>query len=453
MGYGEVGRPRAPVVELADRRALERWRPADEEVVEAARRLKERALLELGMTHSAVASWLFSKCHHQLPTTAVDTAAVVASGDGSCLLLYNPEFFVGIGGEGVRFVLFHEARHLVQRHLFADADLRSDPVFTLACEVTINHVAMARLGAGLPEIGGAPVGISPRGVHASYAEDLREQGVEPLPFEEWVETDMSVYRELGRMRNPPGVGQAACVHVLVDALDQETVGRVGDDVLRSVLIAARRGDRVARDELLDLLGRTEGASEGVDKIWGDLGAHALRGVTSATRRVEWWQRWLVDVLASKLEEGERLVYPKKRGAVLAALGHEPMLARRGPQRVKSLVIALDTSGSMPDGLVEWLGELVGRIDGTEAEWVAFDASVKPFRPGEPLRGGGGTDFEAVRRHAEGRDEPADAVIVVTDGYADPIVPADPGKWIWLITSGGDEWPERRGMACHRVRPE
>lgn len=303
MGYGEVGRPRAPVVELADRRALERWRPADEEVVEAARRLKERALLELGMTHSAVASWLFSKCHHQLPTTAVDTAAVVASGDGSCLLLYNPEFFVGIGGEGVRFVLFHEARHLVQRHLFADADLRSDPVFTLACEVTINHVAMARLGAGLPEIGGAPVGISPRGVHASYTEDLREQGVEPLPFEEWVETDMSVYRELGRMRNPSGVGQAACVHVLVDALDQETVGRVGDDVLRSVLIAARRGDRVARDELLDLLGRTEGASEGVDKIWGDLGAHALRGVTSATRRVEWWQRWLVDVLASKLEEG------------------------------------------------------------------------------------------------------------------------------------------------------
>ncbi|WP_141578955.1 hypothetical protein [Actinomadura sp. WMMA1423] len=452
MGYGEVGRRRVPVIELADRRALERWRPADEEVVEAARGLKERALLELGMTHSAIASWLFSKCHHQVPTTAVDTAAVVASGDGSCLLLYNPEFFVGIGAEGVRFVLFHEARHLVQRHLFADADLRSDPVFTLACEVTINHVALARLGGGLPEIGGEPVGISPRGVYGAYAEDLREQGVEPLRYEEWAETDMSVYRELGRMRNPPGAGRAACVHVLVDALDGETAGRIGDEVLRSVLVAARRGDRTARGELLDLLRRTEGASEGVDRIWGDLGAHALRGVTSATRRVEWWQRWLVDVLASKLEEGERLVYPKKRGAVLAALGHEPMLARRGPQRVKSLVVALDTSGSMPDGVVGWLAELVGRIDGTETEWIAFDAAVKPFRPGEPLRGGGGTSFEAVRRHVEGRDEPADAVIVVTDGYADPIRPADPGRWIWLITSGGDEWPERRGMACHRVRP-
>lgn len=454
MAFGELGRPRVPLVELADRRALERWKSADPETVEAARGLKERALLELGMSHSAVASWLFSKCHHQIPTTAVDTAAVVASGDGTCLLLYNPEFFMGIGPEGVRFVLFHEARHLIQRHLYADPDLRADPVFTLACEVTINHVAMVRLGRRLPELDGEPVGISPREVYGAYSRDLREQGLGPLRFEEWVQTDMSVYRELRRMRNPPGVGRAVCVHVLVDALDQETVDQIGNDVLRSVLIAARRGDRPAREELLALLSRTEGAGESVERIWGDLGAHALRGVTRATRRVDWWQRWLVDVLASKLEDGERLVYPKKRGAVLAALGHEPMLARRGPDRVKTLVIALDASGSMPAGVVEWLSDLVGRIDGAEAEWLSFDAAVHPFRPGEPLYGGGGTDFGAVQRHVEARDAPPDAVIVVTDGHAAPIAPADPATWIWLITPGGDEWPERspRPMACHRVNP-
>ncbi|QFG27111.1 hypothetical protein F7P10_17195 [Actinomadura sp. WMMB 499] len=444
---------RAPPIELTDRRTLERWAPADPAVVDEARRLKERALLDLGMTHSAIASWLYSKCHHHVPTTAVGTAAVVASGDGTCLLLYNPDFFAGIGIEGVRFVLFHEARHLVQRHLLADPDLRADPVFTLACEVTINHVALARLGGALPEIGGRPVGISPRTVYGAYVRDLREQGLDPARYEEWADTDMSVYRELRRMRNPPGAG-TVCVHVLLDVLDGETVAGVGGDVLRSVLIAARRGDRTARDELLDLLRRTEGATATTDRIWGDLGAHALRGRTSATRRVDWWQRWLVDVLGSKLAEGERLVYPKKRGALLAALGHEPMLARRGPQRVKTLVIALDMSGSMPAGVVEWLSGLVGRIDGVEADWVAFDAGVKPFRPGEPLRGGGGTDFSAVQTYAEDRDEPVDAVVVVTDGHAEPIGPAEPDKWIWLITPGGHEWPERRepSMACHRVDP-
>ncbi|WP_420719067.1 DUF2201 family putative metallopeptidase [Streptomyces sp. WM6386] len=134
------------MVDLADRRALEAYRPADPGAVEEARRLKEAALLDFGLTQSAVASWLYAKCHHQIPTTAIDTTAVVASGDGTCLLLFNPDFFVGLGLDGVKFLLFHEARHLVHRHLFAEPELRDDPVFELAAEVSINHVALVRLG-------------------------------------------------------------------------------------------------------------------------------------------------------------------------------------------------------------------------------------------------------------------------------------------------------------------
>ncbi len=161
MAYGERGR-RTPVVDLADRRALERYRPADPATVAEARRLKEAALLDFGLTESPVASWLYAKCPHQIPTTAVDTAAVVASGDGSCLLLFNPDFFVRLGLDGVKFVLFHEARHLVQRHLFADLELRDDPVFELAAEVSINHVALVRLGrTDLPLLDGRPTGIDP----------------------------------------------------------------------------------------------------------------------------------------------------------------------------------------------------------------------------------------------------------------------------------------------------
>ena len=469
MAYGDRVRTRRPVVELTDRRALERWRPADPDVIAQARRLKEQALLELGMTHSALASWIFSKCHHQIPTTAIGTAAVLASGDGTCLLLYDPDFFVAIGAEGVRFVLFHEARHLVQRHLFVEPELRDDPVFTVACEVSINHVALRRLReAELPKIDGEPVGIDPAAIHRAYVADLAAQGADWLPYDEFVATDMGIYRELHRMRNPPVPGPA-CVHVLLDgepgdadALDQETVDRIGSEVLRSVLIAARRGNVVAHDELLDLLKRTEGAGGRVDRLWGDLGANMLRGRTTATRQVDWWQQWLVDVLAARLREGERLVYPKKRGALLAALGHDPMLSRRGPRRVKSIVIAFDTSGSMPNGVVEWLTELVGRIDGVEARWLSFDAVVMPFKPGERVYGGGGTDFGAVRDYVEGRvtvngesvEEHPDAVIMVTDGHAPHIRPARPDKWIWLITPGGDDWPDHQHppMPCHRVTP-
>jgi hypothetical protein len=462
MAYDGRREKRRHVVDLTDRRALERWRPADPEVVEEARRLKESALLDFGLTDSAVASWLYSKCRHQIPTTAIDTAAVVASGDGSCLLLYNPGFFVGLGLEGVKFVLFHEARHLVHRHLFAEPELREDPVFDIAAEVSINHVAMVRLGRdALPLLNGEPTGVDPRRVHADYAADLTAQGLDPLSYGEFTATDMTVYAELKRMKNPP-VPAPVCIHLAEGGIpaDQEATDLAVSSALLNSLLAARRGHAGAERELLDLMDRTDGASERVSRIWGRLGAGALRGRTARTGRVDWWQRWLVDVLASRLREGERLVYPKKRGALLAALGHDPMLSRRGPVRDKVLVIAYDTSGSMPDSVVHWLTELVGGIDGVAAHWLSFDGVVMPFKPGERVYGGGGTSFQAVVDYVEGRtavngalfEERPDAVIMLTDGYAPHVTPAEPDKWIWLITEGGDDWPEAHDppMACHRV---
>ncbi|MFJ4846421.1 hypothetical protein [Streptomyces sp. NPDC088733] len=464
MAYGAGTAARRLTVGLDDRRALERWRPADPEVVAEARRLKEAALLDFGLTQSAVASWLYAKCRHQIPTTAVDTAAVVASGDGTILLLFNPDFFVGLGLEGVKFVLFHESRHVVQRHLFTEQELRDDPVFALAAEVSINHVAMVRLERDtLPLLDGEPTGVDPRAVHAAYEGDLREQGLTPLPYEEFTATDMSVYTELKRMARPPVPAVAAwCVHMDGPGVpaDQETVDGMVSSALLNSLLAARRGHTGAERELLDLMDRTQDASERTSRLWGNLGAGALRGETVRTRQVDWWQRWLVDVVASKLREGERLVYPKKRGALLAALGHDPMLSRRGPVRDKVLVVAYDTSGSMPASVVAWLTELVGRIEGVEAHWLSFDGVVMPFAPGERVYGGGGTSFQAVADYVEGRtevrgrrfEERPDAVIVLTDGFAPHITPAEPDKWIWLITQGGDDWPDGHTppMACHRV---
>ncbi|MET9297247.1 hypothetical protein [Streptomyces sp. NPDC003077] len=436
---------------------------ADPAVVEEARRLKEAALLDFGLTESVVASWIYAKCAHQIPTTAIPTAAVATSGDGGCLLLYNPEFFVGLGLDGVKFALFHEARHLVHRHLFAEPELRADPVFEIAAEVAVNHVALVRLGrTELPTLEGRPVGVDPRTVHADYVADLTAQGLEPLAYEEFVDTDLGVYTELKRMTRPPVPATGWCVRFSGTGVptDQETVDGIVSPALLNALLAARRGHPGAERELLDLLERTEGATERTHRLWGNLGAGMLRGETARTGQVHWWQRWLVDVLGSRLREGERLVYPKKRGALLAALGQDPMLSRRGPVRDKVLVIAYDTSGSMPDGVVAWLTELVGRIDGVEAHWLSFDAVVMPFTPGERVYGGGGTSFQAVADYVEGRtavdgaffEEVPDAVVVLTDGYAPPITPAEPEKWIWLITEGGTDWPETHHppMACHYV---
>ncbi|RMI37348.1 hypothetical protein EBO15_36110 [Actinomadura harenae] len=451
--------------------------PADPDVVEKARKAKEAALLDFGIGQSTVASWLYSKCHHHIATTAIPTAAVIATGDGTCALLYNPYFFLELDQEGVKFVLFHEARHLMHRHLYVDEVLRSDPRFTLAAEVAINHVALLRLHRpSLPTVPGEnggppePVGIDPRKIHDQYKDDLRAQGLTPVTYDEFVHTDLTVYGELRRMKTLQRPRLAFCAHggeggALGQGvtLDDETVGEIGDAVLREVVQAALRGNRAARDEILDLADRSTDGGERITRMWGGLGLDKLRGTTPVTRRVDWWQRWLVDVLASKLEESERLIYPKKHGAILLALGHDPMLTRRGPERKKVVLVAFDTSGSMPDSVVAWLTTLVGQTDGVEAHWLSFDGVVMPFVPGERVYGGGGTDFQNVVDYAEGRLKVAgrrletepDAIIMVTDGYASHVTPREPDRWIWLITDGGDDWPERHHppMACHRVTSE
>ncbi|MFU8853351.1 DUF2201 family putative metallopeptidase [Micromonospora sp. SL1-18] len=502
--------------DLSDLRALLAEEPADPEVVERARREKESALLDFGVGQSVVASWLYAKCHHHIATTAVPTAAVVATGDGGCALLDNPYFFTTLDLDGVKFVLFHEARHLMHRHLHVEEELRDDPAFILAAEVAINHVAMRRLerstlptqttrdDAGQPVT--EPVGVGPREVHQTYAADLRARKLNPLSYDDFVYTDLTVYGELKRMtvlawpevvcihldgdpdgdrepgggaeesegedgepdRNGDGSGRAGTGGGGVRGrgrwgvpLDDETVERVAGEVLQEVMRAALRGNPAARDELLDLADRTADGGERLTRLWGGLGLDKLRGSTPRTRRIDWWQPWLTDVLASKLSEGERLVYPKKYGGVLLALGHEPMLQRRGPERTKVVLVAFDTSGSMPDKVVTWLTTLVGQTDGVESHWLSFDGRVTPFVPGERVTGGGGTNFQNVVDYVEGRAEvdgkrfelEPDAIIMVTDGYASAVTPVQPDRWIWLITDDGDDWPERHQppMACHRVR--
>jgi predicted metal-dependent peptidase len=465
--------------------------PAAPDVVEAARRVKEEALVRLGLGSSIVASWVYIKCYHHIPTTAIPTAAVALLGNGSAMLLYNPQFFVALGPEGAEFVPYHEALHLIFRHLHVQEHLKRNPVWDTATEVIINHVVMSRLRRGIPEVEvelldvqgkvarqSRPVGVVPKAVHDLYREDLTHQGLSPVSYEDFVRTDFGCFAELTRMRKPPGPGLAGlggeCVHRSDDdgsaasdgkgvPSDAETGHAIAGQVLATVMQTAVQGNQRAREEILNLADRSEDGSTSISKLWSDLGLARLRGHTPTARRVDWWKTWLNDTLASLLKEGERLVYAKKRGALDLMLGNDTILMRRGDDELKVVLIALDTSGSMSQEIVDHLTQLVGYTDGVEAHWVSFDGRVMPFEAGERVSGGGGTDFANVMHYVEGRLEvegrrlhhPPDAVIMLTDGYAEPIRPLEPEKWIWLITADGDDsWirAQDNPMKSHQLLP-
>lgn len=80
--------------------------------------------------------------------------------------------------------------------------------------------------------------------------------------------------------------------------------------------------------------------------------------------------------------------------------------------------------------------------------VTFDHEINA---GGGWYGGGGTDFGCVQRYAETAEAPFDRVVVITDGYAPHITPADPASWVWAITEQGDTWPARVKNAMTTVR--
>lgn len=417
-------------------------------------------------------------------TTDIDTMAVTIGGDGIVRLLLNPKFLVDFGSKNTMFGLAHEVDHVVLAHLVPDKTLGFDEAGTLAKEVVINYRVTKLLGlAGVPTRDGKPLIVDPKDVYAKYKKFKKDKGETPVSYETFVDNDLACASYIREMPKPPKPRSPMCARANGDpipgtgdasggsagtgdddgkgdgkdedgpghgqhaGIDPEQAGKIVDNVLGQVMTRALNGDQDAAKTLLDL-----GDRLGEDHpLWGTLGLGALRGETPPPIEVTFWEQYLLGALTSILVPGCRLVYPKKLLAfeeLYEEQGYRLPFQPIGDERQTKLAIAVDTSGSMPAEVIRRVANLVGKIPNCETEWCAFDADVYPFEPGQPLQGGGGTNFSVVRDWAENRDDdPFDCVLVLTDGGAPEIMPAEPDKWVWLITPNGDMWPADKGMSC------
>jgi len=387
-------------------------------------------------------------------TDQVPTMAVQLRPDGVAALLVNPAFAEDVGAEGVAFVLCHEALHLLLAHLRYDGV--RDEAWQLACEVVINHWVIRTTGRSLPvsQRTGEPVGIDPQAVHRRWA----ATATTPASYETFTTTDEGC-AQLLRQRPADAPLQSlpdGCAH----RDDQAGAPPTGADaaveeVLEAAVSRAQGGDQVLRDQLLDLETAVPDAP-----AWARLGVSELRATTRRAGAARLWEHQLAHVLGQTLTPAVEVRYDRKvgwwDGQLLDPLGitldpevGRPLQLAPATRRHRRVAIYLDTSGSVPAAVVEAAARTVGRIPDTDAHWRAFDHQVHPFTPGEPLPGGGGTSFaviaEDVAELDDDGDQPLDAVVVLTDGYAEPITPPRPTRWIWLIVADGDTWPRDRGM--------
>lgn len=389
-------------------------------------------------------------------TDEVATMAVQLRPDGIATLLANPGFVIEVGADGTAFVLCHEALHLLFAHLRHDG--ARDDAWRLACEVVINHWVQRATGQPLPRSmrTGEQVGIDPRAVHRDHL----AAGAAPVTYDAFVLTDTDCARYL---RATPGTTTETSADVCVhhDGDSTEVVdGDAVERVLEAAVARAGDGDELLRQRLLGLEELTPDAP-----VWGRTGVSELRATTQRLGSTRLWQAQLAHVLGQTLRPRVEVRYDRKIGwwdaELLAEVGLHldpgvgmPLLPGTVTDHQRQVAIYLDTSGSVPAEVVDAAAATVGRIPDTLAHWRSFDHEVHPFEPGEPLVGGGGTSFHVVAEDAAalaaGLDERLDAVVVLTDGYAEPITPPDAQRWIWLIVAGGDTWPADRGMRTVRV---
>lgn len=489
---------------LNGQRTMEAWTMhepiPDGEIIEKAH---DRVKASTVMTQSVVANELSRICQLTY-SSAIDTMCVTLTPDGFTAQIINPHFVLRAKGPGdIAFVRTHEMYHLVFRHLWGDREMSTDPNYTVAQEVVINDRVQQLVGGSsvppsqryMPLFASVddptkfePQGINPWETYTRYRKDLKDQGLEPKEYVEFVASDIACYLELSKMAKPPlsrnqqknskcetgaaiaaqgsggdqgdsqngnqqpqqADGPAAQVDPsqLRDTVEQ-AIGNTVDQAMREK--ESDSANKPALHELGDLMDN-EGLSEAASKLWGLTGANALRGDTQDRGNdvAEYWQQFLDNFVASIILEDERLGYN-------SAIWWDPRIARKRAGEKFNIVVALDTSGSMHPQILSYISTKFGDADELKITYLAFDTEVYPITPGEPLRGGGGTSIHDLEEYlAEEMNGDFDAVICVTDGYFENTLPREDNrdKWFFLLTPDhGGHWLEAGGMPVVEMDPK
>ena len=438
---------------------------ASQEVLDEAAAIIKNARMIISASDAFIESMLIGTCRH-VPTTAIPTMAVTLGGDGLPLFLYNPHYTLQLHAgspNGVQFVIVHEGGHLLMRHLVTPMRGRDAEVWTLATECRLNDWVQRQVAAkvndgsnGRTSRAPLPVikdengnlqkqGIDPKEIFDKYRDDLKKQSKDSIPYEDFVKTDEACYRELMRMAKPPinKNKNSGCSHQPGEdggdphdlPLDEEAIDQLVSEVLDAAVKAAGSDER-ARRELLDLEQRVEG--DKASKAIGRLGLGALRGEAIEMRETNTWGYYLQQKMASLLEDDERLQVNKRLVALDQHYDRDPSFTYLGDKPVKTGLLLCDTSGSMDTNALKWFTERAGCEPGLVLDIWAVDTQMYPAKYGEPLQGGGGTDFDSVVEFVRAMDQPYDFVVMYTDGYVNPFHPHEPQKWSVLLTPDGNK---------------
>lgn len=380
----------------------------------------------------------------RLIITAVDWLSTAAT-DGR-RLLYSPEFVNKLSDSELDFLVAHEVLHCVYDHMGMRGD-RNPQVWNAACDYNINLTLVDnKIGTiiGSDKLdGGEPCfDVKYRGMSSYEIYDQLMEGYDQKSYT--VNADGTITDQDG---NVVGNVSGMDVHLEpasgdengldangnpVDGMSADERKQLQDEIKQAVINAAQSGGDDVPDD--------------VKRMIGELTAP----------KMDWRE-----VLRSQLESSQKrdftFMRPSKRSG-------EVIFPGMSKDEELKVTVAIDTSGSISE---EMLRDFVSEIQGIMDQYQDYEVTIMQFDTkvygvetftadgGEDIseyeiRGGGGTDFDAVWNYMKANEMEPDQLVMFTDGY--PFGSwGDPDYCDSLFVIHGD--PEQRiespfGMTIH-----
>jgi predicted metal-dependent peptidase len=315
---------------------------------------------------------------------------------------YNSRFIKMLRPKEIEFLFGHEVLHCVYDHFGRRGD-RDHQLFNIANDYCVNaDLIKHRVGEKITSV---PCLHDPKydGMSSEEIYDLLYEKAEKIDIGKLL--DQMIDEHLDGEGDPDG--------------DSEGGDKDGEGKGRPKLTAEER--QQIKDEIKEAMLAAAATVDGA----GNLPAGVKRLIQELTEPQMNWRELLRMQLESTIKSDYTWMRASRKGwhmdAVMPGMKVDPMI---------DIAVALDASGSISETMLkDFLGEIQGIMDSFPAYRIhVFTFDTEAYNPAQydsdnlddicdyEVKGGGGTDFDAIYNYLKAEEIEPKRLVVFTDGY-------------------------------------
>lgn len=348
--------------------------------------------------YSLFSSLIFSYASFSF-SNKISTAAVTFSKDSGRFIsfLFNPDFYAKLNRYEIEFVVAHECLHIFFEHGLRGINV-NDSRSNIAMDIVINEALVNHYGYSREKLDN----IQPHFIDNTFTESVL--------------SDMSFEYYLNKLDE----------NVKYIEIDSHMFVSKSGELSNKIKDFDKAFNPFQLEKMSKISGNMSRLQDIKEKLRIRVNKKLAKIVTKMTK------------IAINEHESSQWILPNRRLSEVDFL-----LPQSGEVNCKSkstvhIAFFADVSGSCVSYAKTFYNTLFSLPSKVICDHYVFDTDYIKIKKGDSMKSGGGTDFNVIQNVLSKYKKYPDLVFVLTDGYAEPIVPKYPERWHVFITSGGRE---------------